>query len=413
MDNIKQEIVEKLARYFQIKNVNAHEIIEPIYQSLMNNVSFDMQKLNSCLEMLLALRDNGHNLIFQTDNNMFDVSSRAGSVQVKGIISNNRPILFFYDKNGEVFFKIKYSSKNGQRAIVAESSINEYDVTPEKLVGIDADRFFYSHNDKVVFDDDLFTVRSRTLAKTGKVEEVFVEEDMCDEYRNFYLFLKNVINATGKKSLDNLTVIKADFLFASFYQNLKELCRAEDELSFPEIVYLMNAVLNGNTDIASPLNADQTIQKGKYTLPVTELGEICAKAKDKKTGSFEIGEGTEKRTINFCCSEKYASLHIMDSNGVEMVTYLIGQTDKGFTFFKAIKDETMVGRDALSRVFTLNLTDSTLRINASAKLDSRRSGNALESDMSFLEDGEIVLVNTKSQSHTPTFANEQSGKTYA
>ena len=103
----------------------------------------------------------------------------------------------------------------------------------------------------------------------------------------------------------------------------------------------------------------------------------------------------------------------MDSNGVEMVTYLIGQTDKGFTFFKAIKDENMVGRDALSRVFTLNLTDSTLRINASAKLDSRRSGNALESDMSFLEDGEIVLVNTKSQSHIPTFANEQSGKTYA
>ena len=175
----------------------------------------------------------------------------------------------------------------------------------------------------------------------------------------------------------------------------------------------MNAVLNGNTDIASPLNADQTIQKGKYTMPVTELGEICAITKDKRIGSFEIGEGTEKRTINFCCSEKYASLHIMDSNDIEMVTYLIGQTDKGFTFFKAIKDENMVGKDALSRVFTLNLTDSTLRINASAKLDSRRSGNALESDMSFLEDGEIVLVNTKSQSHTPTYANEHSGKTYA
>ena len=221
MDNIKQDVLEKLARYFQINNPNAHEIIDPIYQSLMNYVSFDLQKFDSCLEMLLSLRDNGHDLVFQTANNVFDVSTNTGSVQVKGIISNNRPILFFYDKDGEVFFKIKYSSKNGQRAIVAESTINEYDVTPEKLIDIQADRFFYSHNDKVIFDDESFTVRSRTLAKTGKIEENFVEEDMCDEYRNFYVFLKNVINATGKRSLEDLSVIKADFLFASFYQNLK------------------------------------------------------------------------------------------------------------------------------------------------------------------------------------------------
>ena len=413
MDNIKQEVVEKLAQYFQIKNVNAHEIIQPIYQSLMNNVNFDLQKFNSCLEMLLALRDNGHNLIFQTDNNMFDVSSRHSGVQVKGVISNNRPILFFYDRNGEVFYKIKYSSKNGQKAIIAESSINEYDVTPEQLIDYQADRFFYSHSDKVIFDDDTFTFRNRTLAKTGKVEDVFLEEDMCDEYRNFYLFLKNVISQTGKKSLENLSVIKADFLFASFYQNLKDLCRAEDELSFPEIVYLMNAVLNGNTDIISPIESDRTIEKGKYTAPVTELAEICATSKDKRLGSFEIGDGEQKRTINFCCSEKYASLHIMDSNNVEMVTYLIGQTDKGFTFFKAIKDENMVGKDVYSRVFTLNLTDATLRINASAKLDSRRSGNALEADMEFLKDGEIVLVNTKSQVHQLSMSNDHSGKTYA
>lgn len=414
MDNIKQEIVEKLARYFQIKNANAHEIIDPIYQSLMNNVNFDLQKFDSCLEMLLALRDNGYDLIFQTDNNMFDVSSKTGLVQVKGIISNNKPVLFFVDRNGDVFFKIKYSNKNGQKALIAESSVNEYDVTPEGLVDLEADRFFYSHNDKVIFDENTSTFRSRTLAKTGTCEDVFTQDDMCDEYKNFYIFLKDVINTVGKKSLERLSVIKADFLFASFYQNLKDLCKSEEELSFPEIVYLMNAVLNGSVDnIVSPLEADPTINKGKYTAPVVELAQICATSKDKRLGSFEIGEGTQKRTIKFCCSEKYASIHLMDSKGDEMVTYLIGQTDKGFTFFKAIKDEKMVGKDALSRVFTLNLTDAMLRINASAQLDSRKGGNALESNMEFLRDGEIILVNTKSQTQTLSLENVQSGKNYA
>ncbi len=412
MDKIKQDIIERLAQYFQIKNENAHKIVEPIYQSLMNNVNLDLQKFNSCLEMLLSLRDNGHMLVFQTENNVFDVSSVTGNVQVKGIISNNRPVLFFYDKNGEVFYKIKYSTKNGEKTIIAETSINEYDVTPEKLAKIKVDRFFYSHSDKVIYDDDYFTVRSRTLAKTGKIDEVFMEEDMCDEYRNFYLFLKNVINSTGKKSLDNLSVIKADFIFASFYQSLKDLCKAEDELSFSELVYLMNAVLNGNTNIIAPIEADHTISKGKYTVPVTELGEIFSTSKDKRTGAFEIGENENKRTISFCCSEKYASFHIMDNNDVEMVTYLIGQTDKGFTLFKAIKDEKMVGKDALSRVFTLNLTDATLRINASAKLDGRRTGNALESDMNFLENGDIVLVNTKSQVNSLTLVNAPANKIY-
>ena len=414
MDDIKQEIVERLARYFQIKSANAYEIIEPIYQSLMNNVNFDLQKFSSCLEMLLALKDSGFDLVFQTDNNMFDVSSKSGHVQVKGIISNNRPVLFFVDRNGDVFFKIKYSNKHGQKALIAESSINEYDVTPEGLVELEADRFFYSHNDKVVFDENTSTFRSRTLAKTGKSDDVFTQDDMCDEYKNFYIFLRDVINPVGRKSLENLSIIKADFIFASFYQNLKELCRSEDELSITEIVYLMNAVLNSSVDnVVSPLEADSSIERGKYTVPIVELAQICATTKDKQLGSFEIGEGREKRTINFCCSEKYASIHILDNNDVEIVTYIIGQTDKGFTFFKAIKDENMVGKDALSRVFTLNLTDATLRINASAQLNSRKGGDALESNMEFLKDGEIVLVNTKSQTKKLALENAPAGKNYA
>ncbi len=412
MNDTKQEIIAKLAQYFQIKHQNTQEIIDPIYQSLMNNVNLDMQKFNSCLEMLIALRDNGYNLVFQNQNNMFDVSSKSGQVQVKAVVSNNKPVLFFYDRNGEIFYKLKYATKNNQKALIAETSINEYDVTTDKLPELEVDKFFYSHNDRVIFDDEDVLFRSRTLAKTGYAEEVFEESDMCDEYRNFYLFLKSAIGSDGKKSLEHLSVVKADFLFASFYQNLKELCRIEDEFSISELVYIMDAVLNGGkSGLASPTVADSTVTKSKFTDTVIRIADICANSVDKKVGSFEIGGGTKKRIINFCTSEKYASLHILDSNNTEIVTYLIGQTDKGFTLFKAIRDEQVLGKDAVSRMFTLNLTDSTLRINASAQLDSRKSGNGLESDMDFLKDGEITLVNTESKILSKAKEFEQNLKT--
>lgn len=411
MKKSKPEVVERLAQYFQIRNKNKEDIIEPIYQALVNNVGLDLNKFNACLESLNSDRENGRNLAFRTNHNLIDVSSKMANVYVKGVFENNRPILFFCDKNGNIFYKIKYSTKNGQKALVAETSINEYSVTPEFLKTLPTNENFYSHNKKVVFDEnDNVIVRNRTFAKTGAMDSTVDEKDMCDEYKNFYLFLKEAMSKNGVASLDNLSVLKHDFVFSSFYQNLKDLCKTQDEFSFPEIVYLMNAVLNENTNIVSPLEADQTIAKGKYTMPVIELANVFASSKDKNKGTFEIGEGEQKRIIKFSCSDKFASIHILNNNNAEIVSYLINSSDKGFTLFKSIKNENLIGKDDHLRIFTLNLSDSLLRINASASINNREGGNSLESDLEVLKDGEIVLINTKTQEKENAMANNPTGK---
>lgn len=409
MDKQEIDAMNAFIEFFHLNKDKDARIILSIFKSLKIHTDIDYSSLAEYLNEVNQATFNDKKYGYLDKENYLEVSRKHNdSVFVKAITETKRPIIMFMKEDGGVIFKIRQLEKNGVKYIATENSNGEYGVDVEKLENLSTKNMFYSHKENYEIAPTYQKCTTGTYAKTGKNDEPFSEEMLCDDYKNFYLFLKNIFKQNNIDVAD-LTVAKSDFIFAVFYQKFKDLCMNGCEFAPAELVALLDVVLcDGKSGLSSIANGDSSIDKSKYNSDVLEIIEHCYQNRNKKTVSMK--SKADDTTIRFTTYDKNLIINLFkESDSKPKVNFWISKTDKGFTLFMGVLDNEMLAGTKRPKMMTLSMGKDTLSLRASADSENSNEATTMHSMLKFLKDGQLLIAteNTESSGTVPKKNKEQ------
>lgn len=347
------------------------DISKSVYELILENVDCDYVKLIGALETLIDNRNGNIAREFKDAGNVFDVSRNGAPAPcyVKGFMSGEYPMLYFFDENEKhPSFKIKSlkNQKSQGYTLKLETSITPEGLSSSRKALTDDENSYFLRVCELNFDKNGYELIDGMQAKTNTQQEQVLDKEMlCDDYRMFYTFLENTLERNGVNTLGPLTPTKFDLIFSVFYQSFRNVAKFDNEISMSDLVKMMNLVFVGDSSFVEPkFKPDGTIKSNNYTPAVDVILDDYAKSHEHKNFDVDMYDEKTNRHLNFKVtkSQGYMSVAVNDAmNNQSLASYLLGATNNGFTLFRNLRGNECKENGA--RMFTLNLSDNMFRLS--------------------------------------------------
>ncbi len=388
------EILQKMfERYFSDKTINGTDIIQKIVNTIFQTIDCDLEKLIYSLEQLCNLKQNNMAMNFQQTENEFDVSLNS-NVYVKGFLSNDKPLLYFYKNNEHLpFFKIKSYDNLGKKRIVVEAT-NDSSVFKSKTImnpEFLCDNSFVIRDDYVCENTDVFT-HSTVLTKTGRSDGLENKElaMLNDEEKNFYNFIRNNFIKNGVFLPNDLTQYESEVLIGYFYNTLNSVVSYDNEFDIKDLIYIMNSFIIRDSSQVLNFNENNGLSvAAKY------INNEILKNKfiDDKFEIKTYGKTGCPLTIKVSMVSEYISIDITDDVNMENVcNYIACKTNEGFFLFRNVKDPKFLKENEKNSAFTINLSENEIKftiIGNSGRIGKLR--NPVDLGIKFNENNNFIL----------------------
>lgn len=380
-------INEKLKAYLlpKTKNLDIGQIIELINSQIIEMFDCDKQKLVYALELFNRNLETGQNLKFADYLNKILISN-SSEIYVKGFLSKDNPMLFFYSKNDEnPFAKITTDFLGGNNKFSVEISNNSNAVADFKkgkavsnayLVNID-----YTYTDgKIEESKNIFA--ETKLVENSKYLNVPDELNSSLEYFNFLNLIKNA-NQNSKIDLSKISGFSLGILFNNFYDEMKNLCFDEYNLSLENIIYLINSTVYDDSSV-NPLK----VPNSKFVQLIESIDKTNETSQNRKL-KIKIDKNSNAVEYDVIKSEKYLSIDV-NENGKKQCGLMVISTADGFSAFVSNGNTKTQNKPA----FVINFSAGQIKVMSVDNKPAKTTDNNFEITVSL--DEEFLKFNSTS-----------------
>ncbi len=378
---VRNLLFQKMNIYLTNDNpdYDSSQMIDTIISLIVDFFDCDMKKMIAALDLFISNKETGNDVKFADYYNKVDVS-KFSNLSVKGFLSKGNPMLFFYlGDEASPFAKVKKTIEDGKDKFFIEIS-NSSEVLEKYKKGGKFNNAYVADYE-FVYDGKSIEKSKNVYAETKLIESAsFLNRtdfsELSDEYKNFLTLLGNAIS---KKYIDlsNISGFGLDILLLNFYDEIKGLCFDEYELSFDNILYLLNQTLYEDKEaLKKPESSFLDLVEG---VSVDDANQENRKVKITIPVHSDIVEYDVNK------AEKYLSIDAI-LNGKKKCGVMIVSTDNGFSLFVSNQERKMGGLKKPS--FVINFSDNQIKIMTIDAEISKRENRSFETVISF--DGEFM-----------------------
>lgn len=369
----------KLKQYLLPKNkeLEISQIIELINLQIIETFNCDKEKLIDALEFFNRNIVQNQNMKFADLLNKIEISS-SGELFVKGFLSKNNPMLFFYYGDDDSPFakittdfgdyEIKYSIEiSNNSKVLADFKKGKF-VSNSYLTNVD---YIYRGN---IVEKNKNVFAETKLVENSKFLNVTNESNYLQEYVNFLNLIRNA-NQYNKIDLSKISGFSLEILFNNFYDEIKNLCFDEYNLSLENIIYLINStVYNDNSKNLLKVPNSKFVQ---IIENLDNLNEFSQKRKMK----IRVDNDNESIEYDVIKSDKYLSIDVKE-RGKKKCGLMVISTADGFSAFVSNGNSKLQSKPA----FVINFSAGQIKIMTVDDKSLKTKSNKFEMNV-ILNDG--------------------------
>lgn len=371
----------KLKQYLLPKNkeLKIGQIVELINSQIIEIFNCDKEKFIDALELFNKNIELNQNMKFADYLNKISISS-SDEIYVKGFLSKGNPMLFFYygdDENPFAKITTDFLDNEDKYSIEISNSSKVLSNFKKGKPIINS----YLTNVEYAYSDDAIETNKNVFAETKIVEKskflnVPDESIYLQEHTNFLNLIRNA-NQNNKIDLSEISGFSLEILFNNFYDEIRNLCFDEYNLSLENIVYLINSTVYDDTN-KYPLKTPNS----KFVQMIDSVDKSNETSQNRKL-KIKIDKNSNAVEYDVIKSEKYLSIDV-NNNGKKKCGLMIISTADGFSAFVSNGNSKTQNKPA----FVINFSAGQIKVMSVEDKTSKIKDNNFE--MNVLLDGEFL-----------------------
>lgn len=378
---IQDLLNDKLKQYLLPKNkkLEIGQIVELINSQIIEMFNCDKEMLIDALDLFNRNLELNQNMKFADYLNKILISN-SGEIYVKGFLSKDNPMLFFYNGDDESpFAKITTEFLDGKEKYSLEVS-NNSKVLANFKKGKSTSNSYLTNIDYIYSGTTIEKTRNvfaeTKLVENSKYLNVSDESAYLQEHTNFLNLIRNV-NQNNKIDLSEISGFSLAILFNNFYDEIKNLCYSKYNLSLENIIYLINATVYDDNN-KFPLKTPNS----KFVKMIESIDKTNETSQNRKL-KIKIDRNSNAVEYDVIKSEKYLSIDV-NENGKKQCGLMVISTADGFSAFVSNGKSRAQGKPA----FVINFSAGQIKIMTIDDKVSRLKDSNFE--MNVILDGKFL-----------------------